>query len=67
MKKSTKCTALLTSLILLSAGVNAIFIGTHGGRATKQAQQVERQAPALQQISAVDARFSRSTPHLEVR
>lgn len=67
MKKSTKCTILLTSLILLSAGVNAIFIGTDGGRAAKQAQRVERQAPALQQISAVDARPAESTSHLEVR
>jgi hypothetical protein len=46
MKKSTKCTALLTSLLLLSAGVNAIFVGTIGGRASKQAQQIERQDPA---------------------
>ena len=46
MKKSTKCTALLASLALLSAGVNSIFIATAGGSLTKQSQQVHRQAPA---------------------
>jgi hypothetical protein len=45
MKKSTKCAALLTSLFVIAAGVNAIFIGIEGGSATKQTQQVERQAP----------------------
>ena len=45
MKKSTKCAALLTSLFVLAAGVNAIFIGIDGGRAIELTQQVERQAP----------------------
>lgn len=67
MKKSTKCTALLGSLVLLSATVNGIFIATDSGRPIKQAKQVERQAPAPQQISAVDARFSQGTAHSEVR
>ena len=54
MKKSTKCTALLASLILLSAGVNYIFIGTAGGRVTTQTQQVQHEGSTLQQISAVE-------------
>jgi hypothetical protein len=53
MKKSTKCTALLATLVLLSAGVNSIFIATAGGTQTRQPQQVHRQAPAPQQTAAV--------------
>jgi hypothetical protein len=52
MKKSTKCTALLATLALLSAGVNSIFIATAGGSA-KQPQQVHRQASVPQQTAAV--------------
>jgi hypothetical protein len=59
MKKSTKCAALLTSLFVLAAGVNAIFIGIDGGRVTKQTQQVERQAPApLLQAGSLHTRGS---------
>ena len=43
MKKFAKCTVLLASLLLLSAGVNYIFIGTAGGRVIKQTQQVHRE------------------------
>jgi hypothetical protein len=53
MKKSTKCTALLASLVLLSAGVNSIFIATAGGSPSTQPQQVDRQTPMPQQIAAV--------------
>lgn len=52
MKKFRNCTVLLVSLLLLSAGVNYIFIGTAGGRAIEQAQQVRNSM--LQQTSAVD-------------
>ena len=54
MKKSMKCTALLASLTLLSAGVNYIFIGTAGGGVIKQTQQVQREGSTLQQTSAVE-------------
>lgn len=54
MKKSANCTALLVSLILLSAGVNYIFIGTTGGRVIKQPQQAQREVSTSQQISAVE-------------
>jgi hypothetical protein len=53
MKKSTRCTALLATLALLSVGVNSIFIATAGGSPTRQPQQVERQAPAPQQTAEV--------------
>ena len=53
-QKSTKCAALLASLILLSAGVNYIFIGTTGGRVTSQPQQVQREGSTLKQTSAVE-------------
>src|SRR5262245_65524463 len=43
MKKSTKCTAILKSLVLLSAGVNAIFVGCVGSRATQRDSEVGRQ------------------------
>ena len=52
MKKSTRCTVLLASLLLLSAGVNYIFIGTAGGRMTRQTQQVHHEAPTPQRTSA---------------
>ena len=54
MQKYTKCIALLASLLLLSAGVNYIFIGTDGGRVIKQAQQLQREGSILQQTSAVE-------------
>ncbi|MGH6824982.1 hypothetical protein [Methyloceanibacter sp.] len=54
MQKYIKCMALLASLILLSAGLNYIFIGTAGGRVMKQTQQVQRGGPTLQQASAVE-------------
>jgi hypothetical protein len=56
MKKSTKCAALLASLLLLSAGVNSIFIVTAGGRVTKQTQQVHREGSTPQQTAAVDCK-----------
>jgi hypothetical protein len=56
MKKSTKCTALLASLLLLSAGVNSIFIVTAGGPMAKQAQQVHREGSTPQQTAAVECK-----------
>jgi hypothetical protein len=57
MKQSTKCTVLLGSLLLISAGVNSIFIVTAGGSLTKHAQQVQREAPAPQQTAAAECRL----------
>jgi hypothetical protein len=54
MQKSTKCIALLASLLLLSAGLNYIFIGIAGGRAIKQTQQVQRARSTPQQTFAVE-------------
>jgi hypothetical protein len=54
MKKSTKCAALLVSLLLLSVGVNSIFILTAGGKVINQAEQVQRKGSTPQQTSAVD-------------
>jgi hypothetical protein len=56
MKQSTKCMALLASLLLFSAGVNSIFIATAGGSMAKQTQQVHRQASTPQQTVAVECR-----------
>jgi hypothetical protein len=64
MKKSTKCTALLASLALLSAGVNSIFIATAGGSLTKQAQQVHRHAPVPQQTAAVACSIEANCSHV---
>ncbi len=52
MKKSTKFTALLAFLLLLSAGVNSIFIGIPGG--SMKTQQVRHEVSALQQASALE-------------
>ena len=38
MQKHTKCIALLASLLLLSVGLNYIFIGIAGGSSFKQTQ-----------------------------
>ena len=54
MQKYTKCIALLASLLLLSAGLNYIFIGIAGGRAFKQTQQVQRGPSTPQQTFAVE-------------
>lgn len=54
MKKSTKCAALLTSLFVLSAGVNSIFILTVGGRVGKQTDQVHREESTPQKTAVVD-------------
>jgi hypothetical protein len=54
MKQSTKCMVLLGSLLLISAGVNSIFIVTAGGSLTKHPQQVQREAPAPQQTAAAE-------------
>ena len=67
MKKSTKCTALLASLLLLSAGVNSIFIGTAGGRMTKQTQQVHREGSTPQQTSAAECTLEPKHCSLAVR
>jgi hypothetical protein len=64
-KKSAKCTVLLASLLLLSVGVNYVFIGTAGGRMVRQAQQVQREGSALQQASAVVCTAERCS--IEVR
>jgi hypothetical protein len=56
MKQSTKCAALLASLVLFSAGVNSIFIATAGGSTAKQTQQVHRQVSTPQQTAAVECR-----------
>ena len=53
-QKSVKCIALLASLILLSAGVNYIFIETAGSRVNSQPQQVQREGSTLRQTSAVE-------------
>jgi hypothetical protein len=53
-QKSMKCAALLASLILVSAGVNYIFIGTAGGKVNSQPQQVQREGSTLKQTSAVE-------------
>jgi hypothetical protein len=53
MKKSTKCAALLVSLLLVSAGVNSIFIVTAGGWA-KQSEQVDREGSTPQKTAVVD-------------
>ena len=54
MKKSTKCTALLAFLFLLSAGVNSIFIVTAGGRVANQTQQVHREGSVPQRTAVVE-------------
>jgi hypothetical protein len=54
MQKCTKCIALLASLLLLSAGLNYIFVGIAGGRANKQTQQVQRGPSTPQQTFAVE-------------
>ena len=54
MTKSTKCMALLASLLLFSAGVNSIFIGTAAGSLAKQTQQVHREGATPQQTTAVE-------------
>ena len=54
MKQSTKCAALLASLVLFSAGVNSIFIATAGGGTARQPQQVHRQVSTPQQTVAVE-------------
>jgi hypothetical protein len=56
MKKSTRCTALLATLALLSVGVNSIFIATAGGSTARQLQQVHHQASTPQQTVAVECR-----------
>jgi len=54
MQKSTKCIALLASLLSLSAGLNYIFVGIAGGRANKQTQQVQSGRSTPQQTFAVE-------------
>jgi hypothetical protein len=54
MQKSTKCIALLASLLLLSAGLNYIFVGIAGGRANKQTQQVQSGRSTPHQTFAVE-------------
>ena len=54
MKKFKRCTALLGSLLLLSAGVNYIFIGIPGGMVIKQTQQVQSEGSTPQQTSAAE-------------
>jgi hypothetical protein len=54
MQKCTKCIALLASLLLLSAGLNYIFVGIAGGRANKQTQQVQRGTSTTAQTFAVE-------------
>jgi hypothetical protein len=56
MKQSTKCAALLASLVLFSAGVNSIFIATAGGSTARQSQQVHHQTSTPQQTVAVECR-----------
>ena len=54
MQKCTKCIALLASLLLLSAGLNYIFVEIAGGRANKQTQQVQRGTSTPAQTFAVE-------------
>jgi hypothetical protein len=67
MKKFTTCTALLGSLLLLSAGVNYIFIGTAGGRLTKQTEQVQHVGSTPQQISAAECTLDAKHCSLAIR
>src|SRR6478735_1234943 len=60
MQKSTKCIALLASLLLLSAGLNYIFVGIAGGRANKQTQQVQSGRSPPSKPSRSSVRLSRS-------
>ena len=54
MNKFKRCAALLGSLLLLSAGVNYIFIGIPGGMVIKQTQQIQREGSTPQQTSAAE-------------
>jgi hypothetical protein len=52
MKKSTKCMTLLAFLLLLSTGVNSLFIGIPGG--AMKAQHARHEVSARQQASALE-------------
>jgi hypothetical protein len=67
MQKYTKCTALLVSLLLLSAGVNYVFIGTAGGRVIKQTQQVHGEGSSPIRTSAVECTLEPKHCSLAVR
>lgn len=54
MKKLMRCAVLLGSLLLLSVGVNYIFIGNLGGRMVNPMHQVQHGESAVQQTSAAD-------------
>jgi hypothetical protein len=54
MKKLMRCAVLLGSLLLLSVGVNYIFIGTLGGGMVNPMHRVQHGESAVQQTSAAE-------------
>ena len=64
MQKSTKCIALLASLLLLSAGLNYIFVGIAGGRATSKRSRFRADGPPPSKPSRSSVRLSRSIADL---
>jgi hypothetical protein len=52
MTKNAKCLTLLASLLVLSVGVNFIFIGIDGG--SNSHMQAQHAKPTLQQTSAAE-------------
>ena len=67
MQKYTKCAALLVSLLLISAGVNYVFIGTAGGRVIKQTQQAHGEGSSPLRTSAVECTLEPKHCSLAVR
>ncbi len=67
MQKYTKCTALLVSLLLISAGVNYVFIGTPGGTVIKQTQQVHGEGSSPLRTSAAECTLEPKHCSLAVR
>ena len=67
MRKYTKCAALLVSLLLISAGVNYVFIGTAGGRVMKQTQLVHGEGSRPLRTSAAECTLEPKQCSLAVR